>query len=48
MAQEITEGLFSSLLQINFMLFVAKFFSFWHKDTQTLRTNNKIKFFMSL
>jgi hypothetical protein len=32
----------------NFVFFVAKFFSSRHKDTKTLRTNNKLKSFVSL
>jgi hypothetical protein len=37
-----------SFLIVNFVLFVAKFFSSRHKGTKTLRKNNKIKSFMSL
>ncbi len=36
-----------SSLVVNFVLFVAKFFSFRHKGTKTLRTNKKIRSFVS-
>ena len=37
-----------STLIVNFVHFMAKLFSSRHKDTKTLRTNNKIKSFVSL
>jgi len=39
---------FISFLNVNSVLFVAKLFSFRHKGTKTLSTNNKIKSFVSL
>ena len=39
---------FFSFLIVNFVLCMAKLFSFRHQGTKTLRKNNKIKSFVSL
>jgi hypothetical protein len=36
-----------NFLVVKFVHFMAKLFSFRHKGTKTLRTNNKIKSFVS-